>query len=291
MLKQEFEAKKQKDFASLLKVLDLQQIDKNRFKGFNMPTAWHRVYGGQVIAQALLAAHTTVSEDFKVHSQHAYFLRPGQVDVDIYFDVEIVRDGRSFCSRRVTALQNDKPILISSLSFQRPETGMEHQHEFQPIADHAGLQTEHERQIVYCDHFGTDPDARTVEIEYRGALPFDHLAPVAMPSRTGVWMRAGGEAQGQILNQALLAYMSDSYLLDTSLLPHGVSYLSQDLQSASLDHALWFYGDVKAHEWHYYELDSPVTGSARGLNFGKIYKEDGTLVAAAAQECLIRMKP
>lgn len=284
-----FAEKKAEDFQSLLKVLHLEQQEPLLFRGHNMPTAWGRVYGGQVLAQALFAAHQTVSEDFNVHSQHAYFIRPGQVDIDIDFSVEVVRDGRGFCTRRVTALQNGKAILISSLSFQRPENGLEQQTDFVPDAKVDGLQTEHERQIEYCEAKGLDPNERTLEIEYRSTNPFDHLNPSPMPARVGVWMRASGKVIDPIINQALLAYMSDSYLLDTSLLPHGLSYYNPKLQSASLDHSLWFYDQIDASQWHYYELDSPKTGSARGLNFGKIYRQDGTLVAAAAQECLMRI--
>ncbi|MCV6624242.1 MAG: acyl-CoA thioesterase II [Cellvibrionaceae bacterium] len=284
-----FAEKKAKDFQSLLEVLRLEKQDDLFFRGHNMQVPWGRVYGGQVLAQALYAAHQTVSEEYKVHSQHAYFIRPGQVHIDIDFKVEIVRDGRGFCTRRVTALQNGKAILISSLSFQRPEDGLEQQCEFQADAPVEGLQTEHERQIEYCEAKGLDPDKRTLEIEYRSTNPFDHLNPAPMPPRVGVWMRASGKVDDPILNQALLSYMSDSYLLDTSLLPHGISYYNPKLQSASLDHALWFYDQIDASEWHYYELDSPKTSGARGLNFGKIYRQDGCLVAAAAQECLMRM--
>lgn len=284
-----FADKKAQDFNTLLQVLKLEKQDELLFRGHNMPTAWGRVYGGQVLAQALYAAHQTVSSEFEVHSQHAYFIRPGQVNIDIDFHVELVRDGRGFCTRRVTASQAGKAILISSLSFQRPEQGLEQQCEFQPDAGFSGLQTEHERQIEYCEAKGLDPDKRTLEIEYRSTNPFDHLNPEPMPPRVGVWMRASGSVEDPILNQALMSYMSDSYLLDTSLLPHGISYYNRKLQSASLDHALWFYGQIDASQWHYYELDSPRTGGARGLNFGKIYREDGTLVAAAAQECLMRL--
>lgn len=284
-----FAEKKAKDFQSLLEVLRLEKQDDLLFRGHNVQVPWGRVYGGQVLAQTLYAAHQTVSEDYRVHSQHAYFIRPGQIHIDIDFEVEIVRDGRGFCTRRVTALQNGKAILISSLSFQRPEDGLEQQCDFHADAPVEGLQTEHERQIEYCEAKGLDPDKRTLEIEYRNTNPFDHLNPTVMPPRAGVWMRASGKVDDPVLNQALLSYMSDSYLLDTSLLPHGISYNNPKLQSASLDHALWFYDQIDASQWHYYELDCPKTGGARGLNFGKIYRQDGHLVAAAAQECLMRM--
>ncbi|MCV6627811.1 MAG: thioesterase family protein [Cellvibrionaceae bacterium] len=286
---EQFAEKKQRDFAALLGVLDLERISESHYRGHNMPTAWHRVYGGQVLAQALYAAHLSVGPEFQVHSQHAYFLRPGRIDVDIDLHLEIVRDGRGFCTRRVTACQNDRPILISSLSFQRTENGLDYQAPFRPIAQPDQVQTEHERLIEYFQTKGLDPDQRTVEIEYRNTTPFDHIEPKPMAAHAGVWMRASGKVDSPILNQALLAYMSDSFLLDTSLLPHGLSYFNPKLQSASLDHALWFYGQVQAHQWHYYELDCPRTGSGRGVNLGKIYNKDGILVATAAQECLMRL--
>jgi len=285
-----FSDKKTQDFTTLLAVLNLEQLNRDTFAGHCMPTAWGRVYGGQVLAQALFAAQKTLDNDFKIHSQHAYFLRPGQPQHDIEFKVERVKDGRSFCTRRVTASQLGKPILISSLSFQKPESGLNHQVPFQPLADHQGLQHEHERLLAFGDKIGADMSKRTFEIEYRPTEPFDHASPTPQPHRTGIWMRAcGSVGDNTLLNTCLLTYMSDSYLLDTSLLPHGLSYMNRRLQAASLDHALWFYGDFQADQWHYYELECPKTGNARGINFGKIYTESGELIAAAAQECLMRI--
>lgn len=285
-------SKKAEDFATLLSVLKLTQIAEEQFTGQCMPTSWGRVYGGQVLAQSLYAAQKTLDNDFQIHSQHAYFLRPGQPQHSIEFSVEKVKDGRGFCTRRVTASQLGKPILISSLSFQKPETGLSHQLEFNPIANHQGLEHEYDRQLEFGQKVGLDMSKRTFEIEYRPTEPFDHNDPIPQAHRTGVWMRAcGSVGNDQVLNNVLLSYMSDSYLLDTSLLPHGLSYFNRKLQSASLDHALWFYGDFQADQWHYYELESPKTGRGRGINFGKIYTEQGELIAAAAQECLVRLKP
>ena len=276
----------------LIALLDLEVIEQNLFRGHNPEVTWQRVFGGQVIAQALVAAYRTVPEDRICHSLHAYFIRPGDPHIPILYEVDRARDGRSFTTRRVVAIQHGKQIFNLAASFQIQEDGFEHQIDMPEVALPETLPTDRERREKIADqlpeaiakHF-----ARPRPIEIRPVNPQDFINPKKAPPFQDVWMRATSPVPDDIrLNQAMLAYASDMTLLDTCSRPHGVSWVSGKLQSASLDHALWFHHPVKMDDWLLYAQDSPSAQGARGFNRGSIYTREGKLVASVAQEGLVR---
>lgn len=276
----------------LIALLDLEVIEQNLFRGHNPEVTWQRVFGGQVIAQALVAAYRTVPEDRICHSLHAYFIRPGDPHIPILYEVDRARDGRSFTTRRVVAIQHGKQIFNLAASFQIQEDGFEHQIDMPDVALPENLPTDRERREKIADklpeaiatHF-----ARPRPIEIRPVDPQDFINPQKMKPFQDVWMRATAAVPDDIrLNQAMLAYASDMTLLDTCARPHGVSWVSGKLQSASLDHALWFHHPVKMDDWLLYAQDSPSAQGARGFNRGSIYTREGKLIASVAQEGLVR---
>ncbi len=279
--------------ADLLALLDLERLELDLFRG-NSPDgeASQRVFGGQVIAQALVAAYRTV-EDRTCHSLHAYFIRPGDPNVPIIYEVDRARDGRSFTTRRVIAVQHGKQIFNMAASFQVTEDGWEHQDRMPQVPGPQGLKTREDlrkdlagqvsREIL--DHF-----TRPRPVEMRPVDPQDFLDPKPMPSRQSIWFRVAGTVADRRpeLHHALFAYASDMSLLDSGARPHAVSWFKGDAQIASLDHAMWFHQPVKADEWHLYDQDSPSASGARSFNRGAIYASDGTLVCSVAQEGLMR---
>jgi len=278
----------------LLALLDLEQVEENLFTGLSPDEPIQRVFGGQVLAQALAAATRTVAPSRACHSFHAYFLRPGDPKVPIAYQVDRSRDGGSFSVRRVVALQGAAQIFILAASFQRNESGFEHQSSMPVVPDPESL--EDDQQVLLRDT-GLRPDirrwvSRERPFETRSVLgrgPFENSGDrLARPPVDHIWLRTRGAVpdDGDI-HRALLAYVSDMSLLDTSLLPHGKSIFS-DMQVASLDHAMWFHRPFRADEWLLYAQDSPSASGARGFNRGAIYRRDGTLVASVAQEGLIR---
>jgi len=278
----------------LLALLDLEQVEENLFTGLSPDEPIQRVFGGQVLAQALAAATRTVAPSRACHSFHAYFLRPGDPKVPIAYQVDRSRDGGSFSVRRVVALQGAAQIFILAASFQKVESGFEHQSSMPVVPDPDSL--EDDQQVLLRDA-GLRPDirrwvSRERPFETRSVLgrgPFENSGDrLARPPVDHIWLRTRGAVpdDGDI-HRALLAYVSDMSLLDTSLLPHGKSIFS-DMQVASLDHAMWFHRPFRADEWLLYAQDSPSASGARGFNRGAIYRRDGTLVASVAQEGLIR---
>jgi len=278
----------------LLALLDLEQVEENLFTGLSPDEPIQRVFGGQVLAQALAAATRTVAPSRACHSFHAYFLRPGDPKVPIAYQVDRSRDGGSFSVRRVVALQGAAQIFILAASFQKVESGFEHQSSMPVVPDPESL--EDDQQVLLRDA-GLRPDirrwvSRERPFETRSVLgrgPFENSGDrLARPPVDHIWLRTRGAVpdDGDI-HRALLAYVSDMSLLDTSLLPHGKSIFS-DMQVASLDHAMWFHRPFRADEWLLYAQDSPSASGARGFNRGAIYRRDGTLVASVAQEGLIR---
>lgn len=275
----------------LIQLLDLEQIEVNLFRGHSPDSSWQRVFGGQVIGQALVAAYRTV-EDRVCHSLHAYFIRPGDPKVPIVYEVDRSRDGKSFSTRRVVAIQHGKQIFNLAASFQTPEQGVEHQATMPSLPQPEDLPSErelrkaieHKLPEAIQKHF-----ARPRPIEIRPVNPQQYIDPAPMEPVQHVWFRARKEIGDNIaLNQCILAYASDMTLLDTCVRPHGVSWVSGKLQSASLDHAMWFHQPFNVNEWLLYTQDSPSASGARGLNRGSIYTRDGRLVASVAQEGLIR---
>ena len=273
----------------LLKLLDLERIEDNLFRGESRDVGAPQVFGGQVLGQALVAASRTV-EGRQVHSLHAYFLRRGDLSVPIVFEVDRSRDGGSFTSRRVVAVQHGQPILTMSASFQVAEPGLEHQAPMpeapppESLRDLAELEAE---VIERMPHKVSGYFRNQRPFEFRAVSPDDYLTREKRPARKLVWFRVTGQLPAdQTLHRCLLTYVSDYHLLATATMPHGVNFL--ELQVASIDHAIWFHRDLRVDDWLLYAIESPSASGARGFSRGAIYARDGALVASVAQEGLIR---
>jgi acyl-CoA thioesterase-2 len=274
----------------LLALLDLEKIEENVFRGVSPPERVQRVFGGQVLAQALVAATCTVDSQRPCHSFHAYFLRPGDPKVPILYEVDRSRDGGSFTSRRVVAIQHGAQIFTLAASFQTIESGFEHQSQMPVAPGPEGLEDD---QQVLLRNPELQPQmrewvARERPFETRSVLGRGLGDRPARPAVDHIWLKTRGRLPDDAdIHRALLAFVSDMSLLDTALLPHGKSIFS-NVQVASLDHAMWFHRPFRADEWLLYVQDSPSASGARGFNRGAIYRRDGTLVASVAQEGLIR---
>src|SRR5712672_3480526 len=277
----------------LLAILNLERLEVNLFRGRSPQVGWQRVFGGQVIGQALVAACRTVDVAvLSPHSMHAYFLLAGDPKVPIIYEVERVRDGKSFTTRRVTALQHGQAIFITSVSFHRDEGGLSHQVKMPDVPKPEELPGEaaiKERVLPLMP----DPVRRYYErerpIELR-PVEFDrYLGKKIDGGRFHVWIRATGKLPDEpAIHQCVLAYASDMMLLDSALIPHGRTVFEKTLMAASLDHALWFHRPFRADEWLLYAHDSPNLSGSRGFSRGLIFAGDGTLVASVAQEGLLR---
>ncbi|HET6655058.1 MAG TPA: acyl-CoA thioesterase II [Gammaproteobacteria bacterium] len=278
----------------LVHLLALERLEDNLFRGISRDIGTTNVFGGQVLGQALSAAQQTVDAPRPAHSMHAYFLRAGDIQAPIVYAVERTRDGRSFSSRRVVAIQHGQPILNCSVSFQIEEPGLEHQAPMPtvPAADqlpppHAMPEAELHRLPVKLQRWLSERNP----YEYRRATPRDELNPTPLPPQQYVWFRLTEKVgDSPSLHRALLAYASDFHLIGTITLPHGISFLQRNVQVASLDHALWFHRPFRVDEWLLYACDSPTAQGARGLARGSIYSADGRLVASTAQEGLLRIR-
>lgn len=272
---------------ALVEILDLEPIEVNIFRGNSPDENRQRVYGGQVAGQALVAAARTV-EDKTVHSLHSYFLYPGDPTVPILYEVDRIRDTRSFATRRVRAIQHGRPIFGLSANFQAPEEGFDHQFPFPdgiPAAD--SLPDFHTRMSPWRTQLG-DWYTRPRAIDTRSAdwRPPDDRSPA--PPANNVWFRADGVLPDDpVLHACVVTYASDMTVLDTAVRPHGGSGIG-DVFLASLDHAMWFHRPFRADHWLLYAQDSPSASGGRGLGRGLIYSEDGRLVASVVQEGLIR---
>lgn len=277
----------------LIELLDLERIDVNIFRGLSPRDRWQRVFGGQVLGQALVAATRTV-EGRACHSLHAYFLRPGDPKAPILYEVDRARDGGTFTARRVVAIQNGQQIFNMAVSFQVEEKGLEHQMAMPKVPDPDTLPSEKQRRIEIASDMPDEARAwflRERPIEIRAVDPPDRFKPGKHPPHQTVWLRATGPMPDNAsMHQCVLAYASDMTLLDTCLLPHGYSVMSPSMQLASLDHAMWFHRPFRADEWLLYVQESPSASGARGFNRGEIYTRDGALVASVAQEGLIRVR-
>nr|WP_183094908.1 acyl-CoA thioesterase II [Nocardioides stalactiti] len=271
----------------LVSLLDLEQIDTDLFRGKQPESVRQRVYGGQVAAQALIAATRSVGPDFHVHSLHSYFLLPGDYNVPIVYDVERIRDGKSFATRRVLARQHGRPIYYQSLNFQRLEDGLEHQDvmpEVKPPEEGLDL-VDLMRERGSDDGLGKEWAA--LDVRWLGNTRHG-LEPDPMhPSKTQVWIRIDGRLSDDPLEHlATFTYASDVSLLGAALAAHETG--PHDVQMASLDHTIWFHRPFRADEWWLYDQWSPSASGARGLSLGRVFTQDGTLVATVAQEGLIR---
>ena len=281
--------------SDLIALLDLEEIEQNHYRGRGPNEGWQRVYGGQVLGQALVAASRTVPEDRQAHSLHGYFLRAGDTDAPILYTVDRIRDGRSFTTRRVVAIQHGQAIFSMSISFQVEEAGLTHQLPMPEVPNPEDLPDEAELRKQWVDQL-PDVDVESLlrqrPLEVRPINPQDVMNPEPRPPHAMCWMKARESLPDDLrLHQCVLAYLSDWSLLDTATLPHGVSFMQSNMQMASLDHALWFHRPFRADEWLLYVQDSPSTSGARGLNRGMMFNQNGDLVASAAQEGLVRMLP
>lgn len=280
--------------AQLLALLDLEPLEVNIYRGQNRDLGSGRVFGGQVFAQALVAARRTVDGERDAHSVHGYFILPGDLGAPIVYFVDRLRDGSSFTTRRVTAIQHGRAIFNLSASFHLTEEGPAHQStmpqvtppeelapELDLVRERADKYPEELRQVLTQDR----------PIDFRPVAPTDPFHPEKHPPVRRVWFRAiDAIPDDRLLHQAVLAYASDYGLLTTALHPHGLSFRSPGLQMASLDHSLWLHRPFRVDDWLLYDMDSPVAAGARGFARGSIYSRRGDLVASVAQEGLIRLR-
>jgi acyl-CoA thioesterase-2 len=285
-----------KSVDDLVALMRLERLEENRFRGESQDPGWGTVFGGQALGQALAAAIETVAADRRVHSLHAYFLRPGDVARPIVYEVDRIRDGRAFTTRRVVANQGGPAIFAMSCSFQVDEAGFEHQSPMPPAPAPETLPTEPQRLAPFLT---TAPDAirglllaeRPFDVRTADQIGDDPLAPTRGEPRRLTWMRAAAALPDQpALHACLLAYVSDYQFATTALAPHGASWLSPSLQLASIDHVMWFHRPFRCDDWLLHAIDSPTAQAARGLVRGEIFTRDGRLVASTAQEGLFRSR-
>jgi len=278
----------------LLDILDLETLEVNLFRGRSPQTGWQRVYGGQVIAQALVAAVRTVDASRPPHSMHAYFILPGDPKVPLIYDVDRIRDGKSFTTRRVTARQHGHPIFSMLVSFHEHEDGLDHQADMPQVTPPEELPGEGDMRDKL---FSKMPEAvrryyeRERPIEMR-PVELDRYSGTKYPDgRFNVWFRTTGRLPDELaIHQCVLAYASDLTLLDASLARHGRTLFESEFMAASLDHALWLHRPFRADDWLLYAQDSPNLHGSRGFSRGLIFTRDGTLVASVAQEGLVRLR-
>lgn len=278
---------------TLLETLDLEPLEQNLYRGRSPQVGWQRVFGGQVIGQALVASTRTVT-DRLVHSLHGYFMRPGDPNVPIIYEVERYRDGGSFSVRRVIAIQHGQPIFTMAASYHKHEDGFDHQIDMPKVPAPEDLPSEAELKAHFLKKMPKNIRQyweRDRPIELRPVKLRNYLDPGESEPAQNIWIRATEKLpDNAATHQCVLAYASDMTLLDTSLLPHGRTLFDPKMMLASLDHAIWFHRPVKADEWMLYAQDSPSASGARGFNRGSIFSRGGELVASVAQEGLIRQK-
>lgn len=273
----------------LVKLLDLEPIEVNLFRGVSPDEDRQRVFGGQVAGQALVAATRTVEPGRDVHSLHAYFLRPGDPHVPILYEVDRLRDGRSFTTRRVVAIQHGKAIFNLQASFQLAEEGLDHQDPMPEVPDPETLPTFQERMAPYAASIGDwFHRPRPIDTRHADWAMEDRTRP--LPPYQRVWLRADGQLPDDpVLHACVLTYASDMTLLDTTLLPHGGNGYAGQVFMASLDHAMWFHRPFRADEWQLYCQDTPSASGGRGLGRGLIFTAEGKLAVTVVQEGLIRV--
>ena len=272
----------------LVELLDLEAIEDNLFRGRQPDTRLQRVFGGQVLAQALVASLRTVDPRYRTHSLHSYFLRPGDPSVPIVYDVDPLRDGRSFATRRVAARQHGRPIFFLTVNFQQPEEGLDHQDAMPEVPAPEDCPSAAQ---------GASGSARAEYLREWAALdvrPVPPPEPDARGQQSGSrwWIRINGDLPADPVHQlASFTYASDMTLLAAALVPHGLAIHSEGMQAASLDHAIWFHRPFRADEWWLYDQVSPSASGGRGLALARVFSRDGRLVASVAQEGLIRQHP
>ena len=280
--------------AQLETLLSVEELDRDLYRGVRQPEGRGRVFGGQVIAQALMAATRSADPKRAAHSLHAYFMRAGDEQIPIIYRVNRDYDGGSFSTRRVVAFQKGEPILNLAASFQKLEKGLEHQFDMPSVPPPEGLPSEADERLKVADRvpehlreFFTRPRP----FEMRHASDWAPLDAVPRDPAQKIWFRAVAPiAGGPEMHRALLAWASDMHLLGTTMRPHGLNWITPGVQTASLDHAIWFHDDVRVDEWLLYSTDAPWSGGGRGFNRGMIFARDGRLVASVAQEGVMRKR-
>ncbi len=278
----------------LVDLLALEPLEHNLFRGMSQDLGWGLVFGGQVLGQALSAAVQTIPEGRMVHSLHGYFMRPGIASKPIIYDVERIRDGKTFSNRRVVAIQDGRAIFSLSTSFQIPEEGFDHQVPMPKTSGPEGLKSEAEAWAERLDRIPKSFHAKVLArrpIEIRPVDPVDPLTPEQKSYEHQLWVRASSKLPDDpVLHQYLLAYCSDFSFMTTAMRPHQVTWLDPTMQVASIDHAMWFHRPFRMDEWLLHCIDSPSASGARGLVRGSFYTRDGVLVASTAQEGLMRKR-
>lgn len=284
----------QRLLSDLVDLLSLERLDRDLFRGNSQDLGWGAIFGGQVLGQALSAAAQTVVADRPVHSLHGYFIRAGDLRRPIVYSVDRLRDGKSFSTRRVDAVQEGEAIFSLEASFQVEEEGFEHQDAMPEVPPPEALRSERELALALADRLPAAFRAiATAErpIEIRPVEPRNPLKPTAVEPRRHLWVRASDPlADDAALHRYMLAYASDFSFLGTALDPHGVSWLTPGMQVASLDHAMWFHRPFRFDDWLLYSVDSPSASGGRGLVRGRFFDRAGRLVASCAQEGLIRRR-
>jgi acyl-CoA thioesterase-2 len=278
--------------ADLLQLLDLERLEINLFRGESRDIGSPQVFGGQVLGQALMAASRTVEPERGVHSLHSYFLRRGDFNAPIVYEVDRSRDGASFTNRRVVAIQHGQQIFHLSASFQLPEDGPDHQvaaPAVSPPEELPDLTATVRRRLKDMPEQQRRFWERDRPFEFRSVEAIDDGRP--RPGVRHIWFRLAGQCPGDVvLNRCLLAYVSDFHLLETATLPHGLSFQTGDVLLASLDHGMWFHRPFRIDDWLLYALISPSSSGARGMAFGRVFDRAGRLVASTAQEGLMRVR-
>jgi acyl-CoA thioesterase II len=278
----------------LIQLLTLEYIEENRFRGQSQNLGWGNVFGGQVLGQALAAASYTVPKQRLVHSLHAYFLLTGAADKPILYEVERVRDGQSFTTRRVIAIQQGRTIFQMMASFQEQESGFDHQAVMPVVPMPESLLTDQEFVQSMADRIPAGMRSWFLSerpIEARQVDPMNQYQPEVREPHRAVWYKAiHALPDDPILHSCLLAYMSDFHFLSTAMYPHGASWLLPGMQVASLDHSIWFHRPCRADEWLLHVVESPSASGARGMVLGKLFTRDGRLVATTSQEGLTRKR-
>lgn len=278
----------------LLNLLELETIEEGLYRGQSQDLGFAALFGGQVMGQALCAAKKTVPEERLVHSLHSYFLRPGDAQKPIVYEVESIRDGRSFATRRVQAIQYGKPIFYMTASFQVAEEGLIHQAQMPDVPGPDGLISDLDVHRKHADlipeplrkKFTSDKPILT-----RFVTDYNPFNPHKTDDKRYLWLKANGDMPDDLrIHKYLLAYASDFNFLPTALQPHGLSFASAKMQMATIDHAMWFHRDFRMDDWLLYAIDSPSASNARGLVRGQIFNRQGELVASTMQEGLIRQR-
>jgi acyl-CoA thioesterase-2 len=278
-----------KALATLIDNIHLEKIEINLFRGVTLDSARGHVYGGQVLAQAINAAQRTVASPLVLHSLHAYFLRPGDADIPIIYEVDRMRDGRSYTTRRVVAIQHGRPIFNVSLSFQLEEEGFDHQISMPHVPGPEELKSD---QQYYAETLGDKINAQYEwPVQFRQVSPVDSRDPKKASKTSYVWFKADGHLADDLTqHQELLAYASDNHVLLTALRPHSVTNWTPGMRVASLDHTIWFHRNFRIDDWLLYELTSTSASGGRGFTRGNIFDRAGRLVASTAQEGMVRQE-